>query len=224
MAELIVVEDDLDVREMVSAVLEQAGHKVREVGSAAELRLELERAPADLVVLDVTLPKEDGLSVARELGARAAGPGVLVLSGLGESADRVAGLEAGADDYMVKPFEPEELTARVEMILRRRKPTGRGPQLGPWRIDEQAHAITHPDGRTLHLTPGELALVAVFARHPGRVLTRDELLDIAPGRDGDPFDRSIDHRIARLRRKLGDDGRHQDLIRSVRGRGYVHRG
>lgn len=229
MADLIVVDDDPPVRMLLLQVLARGGHELREAGSVAELRRQLALAPADLIVLDVTLPDGDGLALARELRARPDGPGVLLLSGLGEAVDRIAGLEAGADDYLVKPCEPAELLARVAMILRRRRPaefastSGAGLRLGPWWIDAEEHRARHADGRSLRLAPAELALLILFARHPGRVFSRDELLDLAPGRGDEPFDRSVDHRIARLRAKLGDDGRRQALIRAVRGRGYIHR-
>lgn len=223
MANLLVVEDDAAVRGLLVRVLGRAGHAVREAATVARLRDSLAVAVADLVVLDVTLPDGDGLSLARELSSLGDGPGILLLSALGDSADRIAGLEAGADDYLVKPCEPVELLARIEMILRRRRPATAGLHLGPWRIDRETHAITHANGRSLRLSAGELAMVTAFARHPDRVFARDELLDLAPSRSDDPFDRSIDHRIARLRRKLGGDGTEQTLIRSIRGRGYVHR-
>ena len=208
---------------LLARVLARAGHRVREADTGAELRRLVQAKAADLVVLDVTLPDEDGLSLARFVRSLPADPGILLLSGHGDTTDRVAGLEAGADDYLVKPCEPEELVARVDMIQRSRRPGAAMLRLGPWRVEGGAHALVHGDGRVVRLGAGELALVQAFARHPGRVFTRDELLDLASGRDDVPFDHSIDHRIARLRKKLGDDGR-QLLIRSIRGRGYCHPG
>lgn len=223
MAELIAAEDDRQVRTLVAHLLTRAGHHVREAENGAALRLLLDQGAPDLVVLDVTLPDEDGLSLARHLRALPAQPGILLLSGHGDTADRIAGLEAGADDYLVKPCEPEELLARVDMILRRRRPADDPPRLGPWRIDAAARTLAHADGRTVRLTRPEFELLQAFASHPGRIFSREELLDLAPGRDDPPFDRSIDHRIGRLRRKLGDDGRQQALISAVRGRGYRYR-
>ena len=224
MAELIAVEDDRQVRSLVVQVLSRAGHQVREASSGAVLRQLLDERAADLVVLDVTLPDEDGLALTRHLRGRSDQPGILLLSGHRDATDRVAGLEAGADDYIVKPCEPEELVARVEMILRRRRPAAGALRLGPWRIDAAARSLRHADGRTLRLAQGELALVQALSAHPGRIFTREELMDLAPGRADLPFDRSIDHRIQRLRRKLGDDGGRVGLIRAVRGRGYCHPG
>ena len=224
MADLIVVEDDGAVRELVTHVLERAGHAVRAAPDAATLHRLLSVRPPDLVVLDLTLPDGDGLSLARDLRGRGGDLGIVVLSALGEAMDRVAGLEVGADDYLAKPFECDELVARVEVVLRRRRPGGPPrPRLGPWRIESDTARAVHDDGRTFRLAGSELALTLAFALRPGRVLGREELLDLAPGREDMPFDRSIDHRVVRLRRKLGDDPRHPTLIRSVRGRGYVYR-
>lgn len=225
MADLIVVEDDPLVRELVCHVLEQAGHVVRAASSGGELRSFLGARAPDLVVLDLTLPDGDGLSLARELRAgSAAEVGIVVLSALAEAMDRIAGLEVGADDYLAKPFAPQELLARIEAVLRRRRPRATALiRFGPWRIEpEQARAIDE-GGRTLRLTGSELTLILAFVDNPGRVLAREELLDLAPGREDLPFDRSIDHRIARLRKKLETDSRHPALIRSVRGRGYTYR-
>lgn len=225
MADLIVVEDDALVRDLVVHVLEKAGHKVRPAGDGAGLRRLLAAKAPDLVVLDVTLPDEDGLSLARHLRATEADPGIVVLSALGESMDRVAGLEVGADDYLPKPFDWEELVARVASVLRRRRPPPPSHRrLGPWRLEpEEGRAVHEGDGRALRLGAGELGLALTFADHPGRVLSREELLDLAPGRGDLPFDRSIDHRVVRLRKKLEADPRHPALIRSVRGRGYAYR-
>ncbi len=224
MADVIVVEDDPAVRDLVTHVLEKAGHAVRPAGDGAELRRLLAGRPTDLVVLDLTLPDEDGLSLARYLQSTRAHPGIVVLSALGEPMDRVAGLEVGADDYLAKPFDCAELVARVEVVLRRRRPAPLSRcRLGPWRIESDASRAVHDDGRNVRLTGSELALVLAFARQPGRVLSREELLDAAPGRDDTPFDRSIDHRIVRLRKKFEPDPGRPALIRSVRGRGYTYR-
>jgi DNA-binding response OmpR family regulator len=209
---------------MVADMLGMAGHQVRMAGDAAGLRRQLARQPADLIVLDLTLPDEDGLAVARWLRTLAVEPGIVMLTGLGDSIDRVAGLEAGADDYIAKPFEPRELTARIEAVLRRRRPdTPPLWRLGPWRLGPLAETLLHDDGRAIRVTPGELQLLQAFARQPGDVLSRDQLLELAPARDDDPFDRSIDHRIVRLRRRIEIDPRHPQLIVTARGRGYLYR-
>lgn len=224
MADLVVVEDDPLVQELVAHVLGKAGHRVRTADDGAAFRRLLATKPADLVVLDLTLPDEDGLSLARFLRGSLADCGIVMLTALGEPVDRIAGLEVGADDYLAKPFEPTELLARIEAVLRRRRPDAlAAPRLGPWRIEPEAGRVRHEDGRALRLTGSELALVLAFVRHAGRVLSREELLDLAPGRDEAPFDRSIDHRVTRLRQKLEADPRHPVLIRSVRGRGYTFR-
>ena len=221
MAGVIVVEDDPLVRELVMHVLARAGHEVRGAEDGAALkRLAGARRP-DLVVLDLNLPDDDGLGLARWLREGDSQPGIVMLTALGQQMDRVVGLEAGADDYLGKPFEPEELLARVEAVLRRRRPAA-SVRLGPWRLDGDGRTVMHDDGRRIGLVASELALLLAFARNPGRVLSRDELLDLAPGRDEESYDRSIDHRISRLRLKLEADPRHPALIRNVRGRGYLH--
>ncbi len=205
-------------------MLGMAGHQVRMAGDAAGLRRQLAGHPADLIVLDLTLPDEDGLTVARWLRTLPVEPGIVILTGLGDSIDRVAGLEAGADDYMAKPFEPRELTARVEAVLRRRRPDGPPAlQLGPWRLEQATGTLRHDDGHSVRVTPHELLLLLAFARRPGHAFSRDELLGLMPERDDDPFDRSIDHRIVRLRRRLEVDTKHPQLIRTVRGQGYMYR-
>ncbi|MFO1069482.1 MAG: response regulator transcription factor [Geminicoccaceae bacterium] len=221
MAGLIVVEDDPLVRELVTHVLVRAGHDVRAAPDGAALKqLAAARRP-DLVILDLTLPDDDGLSLARWLRGSEPQPGIVMLTALGQPMDRVLGLEAGADDYLGKPFEPAELLARVDAVLRRRRPAA-AVRLGPWRLDAEGRGVVHDDGRRVGLVASELALLAAFARNAGRVLSRDELLDLAPGRDEESYDRSIDHRISRLRLKLEADPRHPALIRNVRGRGYLH--
>lgn len=224
MADLIAVDDDEVVLGLVVHVLSRAGHKVRAAEDGAALRRLFAERPADLVILDMTLPDEDGLALTRWLRAADAEAGIVFLTGLSDAIDQVAGLEAGADDYVAKPFEPRELLARIEAVLRRRDPqTNPMPRLGPWRIELSAQRLVHEDGRTVRLTGSELRLLLVFARRPGQVLSREELLDLAPGREDETFDRSIDHRIQRLRRRVEPDPKRPSLIRSVRGRGYMYR-
>lgn len=222
MADLIAVDDDPPIRSLLAEVLKRAGHQVRTAADATALRALFGERAADLVVLDLTLPDEDGLTAARWLRASGSEPGILILSALGEPIDRVAGLEAGADDYLVKPFAPEELVGRIEAILRRRRQQTVPLRLGPWRIEAAGGRLVNLSGDSLKLSGSELALVQVFAGHPNRVLSRDELLELAPARE-DTFDRSIDHRIRRLRQKIDPDPAHPTLIRSVRGKGYLYR-
>lgn len=225
MAELIAVEDDEAVCALVSRVLGRAGHRVRAAADGAGLRRLIAAQPADLVVLDLTLPDEDGLTLARWLRADGSEPGIVMLTALGETIDRVAGLEAGADDYIAKPFEPQELIARIEAVLRRRRPDGE-PLLrcGPWRIEPSAQRLVHDDGLIVRLARSELTLLLAFVQNADRVLSRDDLLSLGSRQDDDePLDRSIDHRIARLRVKIETRPAHPILIRTVRNRGYLYR-
>jgi DNA-binding response OmpR family regulator len=228
MAEIIVVDDDPDVRDLLTEVLEGAGHRVRRAADGAGLRRLVEAAPAALVVLDVGLPGESGLELARYLRERF-DPGIVMLTGAGAVIDRVVGLEVGADDYVTKPFAVAELRARVEAVLRRRGPRdGALPEgsvrFGAYVFDRRRFALAAADGTEVPLSAMETDLVAAFALHPGRAFSREELLRLAPARDGDSFDRSIDNRITRLRRKLEADPEKPELIKTLRGAGYIHPG
>ena len=196
------------------------------------LRQQLREAPADLVVLDVGLPGEDGFGLARWLREHH-NVGIVMLTGADTTIDRVVGLEVGADDYLGKPFDLAELSARIEAVLRRRPPRSsmRAQQLpegilpfGPFRFDIKRFRLTTAAGEELPLAEMELDLVAAFATHPGRALGREDLLQLAPARGDDTFDRSIDNRITRLRRKLERDPAKPELIKTVRGAGYLHPG
>jgi len=226
MAEIIVVDDEPDIRIIVSAFLGHAGHSVRTAGDGAALRALLDERVPDLVVLDVVMPGEDGLSIARALRARHA-LGIIMLTASGTVVDRVVGLEIGADDYIVKPFEPRELLARVEAVLRRRKARA-APALPPdtvaigrFAFDPERRTLTDAAGASVLLTTKEAALLAVLAAHRGKVLTRETLLDSLPAEGDEPFDRSIDSRIKRLRQKIEVDPRKPALIKTVHGSGYM---
>ena len=230
MAELIVVDDEPDLRAMVAEYLGLAGHGVREAADGEELRRLMTEAIPALVVLDVGLPGEDGLRLARWLRERH-DTGIVMLTGAGSPIDRVVGLEIGADDYLGKPFDPAELRARVEAVLRRRGPRERRAPLpegqlafGPYRFDTRRFRLTTAAGEEVPLAAMELDLVAAFATHPGRALGREDLLRLAPARDDESFDRSIDNRITRLRRKLERDPAKPELIKTVRGAGYLYPG
>ena len=226
MADIIVVDDEAEVAFMVADFLTRKGHCVRMAEHGPSLRREMEAAAADLVILDLNLPGENGLSLARWLREHF-DAGIMMLTGIDTPFDRVAGLEVGADDYLAKPFAPEELEARSLAILRRRRPAGRPlptghRHFGSYVLDEASGRLTAEDERVVQLSAMELELVLVFARNPGRVFTREELLDLAPPRLDDPFDRSIDSRITRLRRRLERDPAKPELIKTVRGAGYLH--
>ena len=230
MAELIVVDDEPDLRTMLTDYLTLAGHRVRQAADGAELRSLLAQSVADLVVLDVGLPGEDGFRLARWLRERH-DPGIVMLTGADTVIDRVVGLEVGADDHVGKPFEPAELRARIESVLRRRAPRGQAQPLpdgvlkfGPYRFDTRRFRLTTAAGEEVPLAAMELDLVAAFSTHPGRALGREDLLRLAPARDDESFDRSIDNRITRLRRKLERDPAKPELIKTVRGAGYLYPG
>lgn len=229
MAEIIVVDDEPDVRAMLGDALGLAGHAVRQAADGADLRRLMAERPAALVVLDVGLPGEDGFRLARWLREHH-DPGIVMLTAADTVIDRVVGLEIGADDYVTKPCSMAELRARIEAVLRRRRPAD-GEALpegvvrfGPYRFDTRRFLLTTGDGAEVPLAPMELDLVAAFALHPGRALTREDLLRLAPPRGEDSFDRSIDNRITRLRRKLEADPARPELVKTLRGAGYIYPG
>ena len=216
-ARILMVDDDPGIRDVVSEFLGRHGYQM----DAA-----LAKGGFDLIVLDVMLPGEDGLSICRRL-AGAEGPPVIMLSAMGEDTDRIVGLELGADDYLPKPCNPRELLARVRAVLRRRqepasgkdKALGAGCEFAGWRLDLVRRELMNAQGVVVNLSSGEFSLLRVFVERPQRVLTRDQLLDLARGRDSDAYDRAIDVQISRLRRKLDDGG--GELIRTIRSEGYM---
>ena len=230
---ILVVDDDASIRDAIADFLGVHGYAVRVAENAAACDRALAMAPADLIVLDVMMPGEDGLSLCRRLGG--GGTPILMLSALDGVTDRVVGLEVGAWDYMTKPFEPRELLARVRALLRRpfaersglRDDEGGVLTFAGWRFDIEQRRLQDPAGRALALTEGEHALLAAFVQRPGRILSRDVLLDLARGVDAAPYDRAIDIAVSRLRRKLANADP-VSLIETVRGVGYrflpaVHR-
>ena len=215
-ARLLIVDDERDLADAFAEYLADLGHDVAVATSTWELESVLERQGADLVVLDLDLPGRSGLDLLRE-GVFPDGTAVVVLTGNPDAIDRVVGLELGADDYVQKPVDPRELAARIAGVLRRRQ--GRRRPLVVFEtvsVDLAAARLLRDDGTAERLSPGEISLVRAFAENPGRVMSREELIDLAPAEDADAFDRSVDSRIARLRRKLGTE-----TIRTVRGFGYV---
>lgn len=229
-ARLIVVDDEADVRRMLEDYLGGAGYDVCSAGDGIGLRRQLEQGAADLVVLDLGLPGEDGLSLARWLRERH-DLGIVMLTGADTPLDRILGLEVGADDYIGKPFAPRELAARIEAVLRRRRPADLATPLptgalrfGRYMLLSEPLRLLDGDGADLGLSLMELELIQAFAANAGRALSRDRLLDLAPPRGDEPFDRSIDNRITRLRKKLERDPAKPELIKTVRGAGYLHPG
>ena len=228
MPSLIVVDDEPQIRTMLQAYLGRLGHEVRLAASGGELRRLIDDALPDLVILDVGLPDEDGLSLARFLREHH-DLAIIMLTGADTTVDVVVGLEVGADDYCVKPFAWAELSARIEAVLRRRAPVphrlpdGMLP-FGPYVFDLKAFRLLDDHGSEVELAPMELDLAAVFASRPGQALSRDDLLRLAPPRGDDALDRSIDNRITRLRRKLERDPEKPELIKTLRAVGYIHPG
>jgi DNA-binding response OmpR family regulator len=229
--QLLVVDDDAGLRELLSDYLGREGYRVAAVANAAEMDQWLAQGNADLVILDLMLPGEDGLSIARRLRAGGDLP-IIILSARGDEVDRIVGLEVGADDYLAKPFNPRELLARIRAVLRRQGPAAEPkaaadksepaarPSFGPFELDLEAQRLLR-DGSEVALTTGEFNLLRIFVERPHRVLERDRLLDLLKGYEYSPFDRSIDVRVARLRAKIEDDSKTPKYIRTVWGQGYL---
>lgn len=223
---LLVVDDDPAIREMLSDYLSSHGYEVALADGGAAMRAELERARPALVLLDIGLPGEDGLTLARYVRERY-DVGIIMVTGADEVVDRVAGLEVGADDYVAKPFDPRELRARVKSVLRRlegkaeRKSVAETVAIGACQLNLRSRQLSDAKGRDVPLTAMEFSLLKTFLEHPNQVLSRDRLLTLTRNREWEPFDRSIDIRIARLRRKVEEDPDRPRSIRTVRGAGYM---
>jgi len=222
---ILVVDDDVELRGQISFYLTEHGFQVHEAADAREMDQTLASEPIDLIVLDLMLPGEDGLSICRRLSGTG-GPAIIMLSAMGEEVDRVLGLELGADDYLPKSASPRELMARVRAVLRRQDEVrGGAPRRGAayhfqgFTLDVVRRRLRAPNGTTVLLTGGEYALLQVLLEHPQRILSRDQLLDLTRGADAEVFDRAIDVQISRLRRKLDDPG--AKLIKTCRGAGYL---
>jgi len=232
---VLVVDDDDDIRDLLITYLGSQGLAVTEARNEAELLAAIDRDAPDVVLLDVNLGSEDGFAIARRLRADAWGGGLIMVTGRGDTIDRVVGLEIGADDYVAKPFELRELLARIRSISRRMPAAaaatppaaatdasgGSTLRFDDFTLDVEQRTLQRSDGTAIALTTGEFALLAALAGKPGHVFSRDALLQRTHNRDAGPFDRTIDVQIGRLRKKLGDDGAEPKLIKSVRGVGYV---
>jgi two-component system OmpR family response regulator len=224
---IVVVDDHRDIRDLVGRYLSQHGYRVSVAESAEALRRVLERAAPDLVVLDVMMPGEDGLSVCRTLRGTTDLP-VILLTAMAEETDRIVGLEIGADDYLTKPFNPRELLARIKAVLRRVNslPPQRGRlkartlRFDRWQLDVGRRELIGRDGVAVPLSTAEFRLLNAFLDHAGLVLSRDQLMDLTVGRTADVFDRSIDNQVSRLRKKIEADPRTPALIRTHWGGGY----
>ncbi len=223
---LLIVDDDPGIRELTAAFLGDHGYIVDSAANGVEMRAAMARESYALVVLDVMMPGEDGLSILRSLDRRTA-PAVIILSVIGEEVDRIVGLEMGADDYLAKPANPRELLARIRSVLRRNQNGERVAQppvrswlrFAGWRLDPVGRELIDPDNVVINLSDGEFRLLLTLVEHPRRVLTRDQLLDLSRGANAEHFDRAIDVQISRLRRKLTHGA--DELIRTVRNEGYM---
>ena len=233
---ILIVDDDLELQQLLTRYLSEQGYLISAVGDGKEMDQWLDQHTPDLIILDLMLPGEDGLSLARRLHQQASTP-IIILSARGEEMDKIIGLEVGADDYLSKPFNPRELLARIRAVLRRgsspglnsqqtetldssqRKTTGNHVLFGDFSLDLDSQ-ILRKNTEEVELTSGETGLLIILATHPNRVLSREQLMDMINAGDNDPFDRSIDVRITRLRRKLDDSGSKPRFIRTVWGQGY----
>lgn len=224
-ADILIVDDDASLRGALQDYLSGAGYAVRTADGGAAMDAQLAAAAPDLIVLDVMMPGEDGLSICRRLQGQAP---VLMLSAMGETTDRIVGLEVGAADYLSKPFEPRELLARIRAVLRRPVRTGEDEATGRpltfegWRLEAEARRLNDPAGALVELTAGEFALLLTFTRSAGRILSRDQILENTHGPLAENFDRAVDLAVSRLRRKLERPGQ-AALIETVRGAGYRFR-
>lgn len=221
---ILVVDDDNDLREMVVDYLGRNGFSAHGVPEGVAMQRYLESNKVDLLLLDLMLPGEDGLSLTRKLRAVSDLP-IIMVSARGEDVDRIVGLEVGADDYLAKPFNPRELLARIKAVLRRRGEAPRTSEssalsFGPFRLDLDSHTLTR-DGAPIALTTAEFTLLRIFAQNPGKVLNRDRLVNLVQEDERMPFDRSIDVRVARLRRKIEPNPDEPSYIRTVWGAGYL---
>jgi len=227
---VLIVDDDPDIRGMLAEYLGSHGYRIAQAADGEAMRAEIERVAPDLVLLDLRLPREDGLSLARHLREHC-DVGIIMVTGAGDLVDRIVGLEMGADDYVTKPFDPRELLARIKSVLRRLRaapPAAAAPastehvRIGACRLDLASRRLFGADGAEVPITTLEFELLRTFLEHPGKALSRDRLLTLTRNREWDPYDRSIDIRVARLRRKIEDDPEHPQLIRTVRGVGYMY--
>jgi DNA-binding response OmpR family regulator len=219
---ILVVDDDEGLRELLVRYLSDNGYETAGVGDGTAMKHHLAIHPVDLLLLDVMLPGEDGLSLARGLGGQGA-PSIIMLSARGEEVDRIVGLEVGADDYLPKPFSHRELLARVAAVLRRRQPVAEKGCLrhfGPFEVNLDARRLTR-NGEEIEVSGAEFSLLKVLLEHPDRVLSRDALVDLLKGYERGPFDRMVDVRVTRLRRKIEPDPAHPVYLRTVWGEGYL---
>ena len=225
---LLVVDDDTELRNLLGDYLRKNGYRVSLAADGNAMRKNLADHEIDLIVLDLMLPNEDGLVLCRNLRVYSNIP-VIMLTAKGDKTDRIIGLEMGADDYLPKPFNPRELLARIKSVLRRAQALpdhqeakgGRYLKFAHWQLDTVTRNLVAESGLVVALSGAEYRLLKIFLEHANRILSREQLLDMTQGKDAEPFDRSIDVQISRLRHRLGDDAKEPAIIKTVRGEGYV---
>ena len=232
---ILIVDDDRDIRQLLADYLEKQGLRCTAAADGREMKAALETHRIDLVVLDLMMPGEDGLTLCRNLrasGGPHANTPILMLTARGEDMDRIIGLEMGADDYLAKPFVPRELFARIRAVLRRTRALPPNLDAAPpanarllrfahWCLDTVNRHLVDAEGTVVALSGAEYRMLAVFLSHPQKVLSRDQLMELTQGREADVFDRSIDLLVSRLRQRLGDNAREPAIIKTVRNEGYV---
>ena len=225
---IVIVEDEPVTQARLQSYFTQEGYTVSVTASGAGLREIMQNQPVDLILLDINLPDENGLMLTRALRERST-VGIILVTGRSDRIDRIVGLEMGADDYLPKPFNPRELLARIKAVLRRARtlpdnlhaPQHSFARFDGWTLNFDTRTLHDPAGEAVELSGAEFRLLKIFVERPHRVLNRDQLMDLLHGRDTEPFDRSIDVQVSRLRQRLGDDAREARLIKTVRGEGYV---
>lgn len=225
---ILIVDDDRDIRSLLADYLDSNGYTTVTAADGIAMRAALEQHAIDLIVLDLNLPGEDGLTLCRNLRHTSILP-VIMLTARSEPLDRILGLEMGADDYLPKPFEPRELLARIRSVLRRTQQSAAVAEadqvqlmkFAGWTLDVIARHLIAPDETIVALSGAEYRMLHIFLTHPNQILNRDHLLNITHGRDADPFDRSIDIQISRIRQKLREDARSPRIIKTVRNGGYI---
>ena len=225
---ILIVDDDAEIRGLLGEYLQKNGYRTSVAADGKAMWTALARGKVDLIVLDLMLPGDDGLTLCRKLRGESDTP-VIMLTARGDETDRIVGLEMGADDYLAKPFSARELLARIKSVLRRarslprnlRDDDARAIAFAGWRLDPIARHLVSPQGVVTSLSGAEYQLLRIFLGHPNHVLTRDQLMVLLKGREAEPFDRSIDLQVSRLRHRLGDDPADPQIIKTVRGEGYV---
>jgi DNA-binding response OmpR family regulator len=232
---IAILDDEVEITQLLANYLQGHGYRITQLHDGRALAALMPADPPALVLLDLGLPGEDGFSIARQLREHWR-CGLVIVTGRGDAVDKVVGLEIGADDYVTKPFDLRELAARIKAVLRRLAPADAAApvaaaaggaaaanvlQFAGWQLDLDARQLLDPRGADVALTTGEFDLLCAFAKQPGRVLSRDQLLEQTHRREAGPFDRTVDVQVGRLRKKLGDDADNPKLIKSVRGAGYI---